>query len=402
MSEAPANGDGSSSHLLSKLLDSGKFLMGTVVVAVVAPILNYQYQSAQLALEETKIRHSIELQDRQSAHAMKLEEKKAEVEYLGKFMAHAMTEDLKSRMRFAYYMRSIALSPNVQKAWLDYHKELEKESRATQNTIDTISVGLKEKGEKLAEVVKQNQVQDPATRSLVKEIEVATNSLYRAQERLDRQEFGKAEQRAVNFYELVTKADDAERLERFEEQRDLLLKAYQESPPAVHPYILTRLADAYRSLHQFELARKYMELALDSGPPSVGRLVSLAIMQKNDNKLPDALKTLERASATAKDQQKLEVELITAGYLIHAGKREEGIKRFEQIKSKLLASNDFAINLAWFYAVADRKPEFYEQLETALNVQRARTLVWINQEVDIEKFRGEERFKTLVANAKVR
>jgi tetratricopeptide (TPR) repeat protein len=219
---------------------------------------------------------------------------------------------------------------------------------------------------------------------------------------LDRQEFGKAEQRAVNFYELITKADDAERLERFEEQRDLLLKAHQESPRAVHPYILTRLADAYRSLHQFELARKYMEMAVEVAPPSSSRLVSLAIMQKNDKKLAEALKTLERASAGAKDAQKLEVDLIIAGYLIHAGKRDDGMKKFEQIKSQLLASNQFAINLAWFYAVADSKREFYEQLETALRVERDRALVWINQEVDIDKFRDEERFKTLVANVKAR
>ena len=57
----------------------------------------------------------------------------------------------------------------------------------------------------------------------------------------------------------------------------------------------------------------------------------------------------------------------------------------------------FVVNRAWFYAVADRKQDFYDALETALKVRPRETLIWIDQEVDVDKYREEARFMELVS-----
>ena len=108
----------------------------------------------------------------------------------------------------------------------------------------------------------------------------------------------------------------------------------------------------------------------------------------------ESLRKAEELSSN--ETEKLNIRLVVAGYLIHAGQREEGLRRFESIKGKLPVDS-FSIKLAWFYAVADRKQEFYDALECALRTRPQETMLWIDQEVDIEKYRKEERFKTLVA-----
>jgi hypothetical protein len=143
-----------------------------------------------------------------------------------------------------------------------------------------------------------------------------------------------------------------------------------------------------------------MQEAVDLAP-TADSLFRLAIMQKNHNKLDLALKSLGKVADLPADPQfKLQIELVTAGYLIHNGQRDEGIGRFEALRPRLQPIDNFITNLAWFYSVADRKADFYDALARSLQVDRQATLVWIDQEVDINKYRDEERFKQLVQRAR--
>ncbi len=160
---------------------------------------------------------------------------------------------------------------------------------------------------------------------------------------------------------------------------------------------LEALALVYRSLHDFQKARVVMEQAVALGAATSSTLYNLAIMQKNDARIDLALKSLERASsATTNTRESANIELVIAGYLIYANRRNEGLRRFETLKPRLVPADIFAINLAWFYAVADRKQDFYVALERALMLRPGETLVWIDQEVDIDKYRDEARFKELL------
>ena len=70
-------------------------------------------------------------------------------------------------------------------------------------------------------------------------------------------------------------------------------------------------------------------------------------MQKNDNKLDLALKSLGKVADLPADPQfKLQIELVTAGYLIHNGQRDEGIGRFEALRPRLQPIDNFITNLA--------------------------------------------------------
>ena len=73
------------------------------------------------------------------------------------------------------------------------------------------------------------------------------------------------------------------------------------------------------------------------------------------------------------------------------------MKFFATIENRISSDGNLAINLAWFHAVAGQKDAFYQALERALKLARLNTLVWIDQEVDIDAYRDDERFKTLVA-----
>ena len=64
-------------------------------------------------------------------------------------------------------------------------------------------------------------------------------------------------------------------------------------------------------------------------------------MQKNDGQLDSALKSLDEAESIAGSKPP-DIELVIAGYLIHAGKRDEGIKRFNAIKDQLVPRERFA------------------------------------------------------------
>ena len=138
-----------------------------------------------------------------------------------------------------------------------------------------------------------------------------------------------------------------------------------------------------------------MERAVAANPPTASGLFSLAILQKNDHELNLALDTLRTAKSLAEGATKLTVQLVYAGYLIHAGQRDAGLKRFTELRPRLMPPEYYLANIAWFYAVADLKDQFYEAFERALKLRPTETIRWVDEEVDIDKYREDDQFRTL-------
>jgi hypothetical protein len=364
-----------------------KFLIGTVAIGAITVIFNQQYRNAQLDLEREK-----------SNHALALQEKQAEVEYLSKFVANAMDKDIKLRVDFADYMKSVALSTTLQKIWSNYYVVLSKKAEDAEARIRQLDTQKQAAAEQLA-TVGFSPSDRAGAEQIVDRLQAIDRDLYQTQEKLDARQYGSFKENYFDFRTVLTDAAAAEKAGNYARQRDLLLGAIQRAPKTVKPFFLTRLADAYRSLHDFSNARQAMQEAVDLAPTAES-MYGLAIMQKNDHRIDLALKSLSKAAEFSQGNEKSAIELVTAGYLIHNGQRDEGLQRFAALEPQLQPRDSFIINIAWFNAVADRKAEFYEAFERSLQTHPQQTLLWIDQEVDIDKYRNEERFKQLVAKAR--
>jgi hypothetical protein len=364
-----------------------KFLIGTVALGAVTLFFNEQYRNAQLDLEKEK-----------SNHALLLQERKAEVEYLSKFVTNAMDKDIKVRVDFADYMKSVALSDTLQKIWSKYFDVLSKKQEEGEQRIKVLEAQKQEAANKLA-AVNPAQNNEGNTRQLLEQLQKLDRDLYLVQDSLDRKRYGTFDQNYFDYQRVYADAAVAERAGNYAQQRDLLASAIDRVPDAVKPYFQARLADAYRSLHDFSNANKAMQEAV-ALRPTASNLINLAIMQKNNKHVDLALESLSKALKLAQGSQATEIEIIIAGYLIHNGQRDEGIRRFAGLQPRLQPRDEFITNIAWFDAVADKKAEFYEAFERSLEVNRDATLTWIDQEVDIDKYRNEERFKQLVSTAR--
>ena len=397
---------------LALVLSFIKFMVGTVATGVATLIVSTQYHNAQLALEEKKSTAelvlaekkadaAIRLEEKKNEHTMSLQDRVAEVEYLGKFLTQAMDDDIKHRIHLAEYMTAAALTPHLRDIWSNYKKQLiaQQEALEKEKNKTDVEVTAKERevGKKIAAIPIEKRVEENETiLEYARDLQLMKKQLYTLQDQLDRQQYGSLKENYVDFPDMLQKAETARINRQYDVQRDLLLKARDRAPDALQPYILTSLSTAYRALHDFTNGRIVMEKAVALGPKSMSALFQLAIMQKNDGQIDSALKSLDEAESMAGSRLP-DIELVIAGYLIHAGKRDEGIRRFNAIKDQLVPRERFTVNLAWYYAVADQKEDFYKELEFALDRSRQQTLWWIDQEVDIKKYSDEERFKKLLA-----
>jgi NADH dehydrogenase/NADH:ubiquinone oxidoreductase subunit G len=387
-----ADGDKKSDPAIQRLqiyVGLVKFLIGTVALGAITFFFNEQYRNAQLDLEKEK-----------SNHAIQLQEKQAEVEYLSKFVANAMDKDIKVRVDFADYMKSVALSTTLQKIWSNYYIVLSKKADEAEEKIRQLEAQKQDAAKRLASV-EFTQSDKASADQFIGELQDIDRKLYRIQEKLDTKQYGSFEQNYFDFQTVLGDAATAQLAGNYTRQRDLLLGAVERVPKTVKPYVLARLAESYRSLHDFSDARQTMQAAVDL-TPNADSLTRLAIMQKNDHRIDLALNSLNKAAQLSQGADKAQIELITAGYLIHNGQRDEGLKRFADLEPRLQPRDDFITNIAWFNAVADRKEEFYEAFERSLAIYRQATLLWIDQEVDIDKYRNEDRFKQLVGRARAR
>ncbi len=182
-------------------------------------------------------------------------------------------------------------------------------------------------------------------------------------------------------------------------ERKYYLLAFSKASKTQQHSILTQLAFCYRALKDFHSAVCCMELATvlmaPNDPELASALYNLAILQKNDKRLKDALRSIRRALQINPESWNL--KFIEAGYMILDSQREEGLKKFELIEAPRGDAEFYEIMCAWFYSVSQQRDKFYQAFETTLTHARAtHILEWIDQDVDLDVYRNEEQFKALV------
>jgi tetratricopeptide (TPR) repeat protein len=193
-----------------------------------------------------------------------------------------------------------------------------------------------------------------------------------------------------------------------ERERDMLMQAFAAAPKSRQQGVLVRLAFCHRSLKDFRGAVRYMELALTFTPdPRDPRrptlLYNLAILQKNDGRLKGALASIDEAQQYNPEAWSLKI--LEAGYLVLDGQRERGLALFERIKDEKPRGQEEFYNdmIAWFYAVSEQREEFYRAFAYALDHARSTNVLhWIDQDVDLDVYREEPKFRALVAKHRAR
>jgi regulator of sirC expression with transglutaminase-like and TPR domain len=191
-------------------------------------------------------------------------------------------------------------------------------------------------------------------------------------------------------------------------ERSLLMRAFAVAPKSRQQGVLVRLAFCHRSLKDFRGAVRYMELAVAmAGGPRDPRLpnllYNLAILQKNDGRLAEAIASIR--GARKMNPEKWSLKIILAGYLVLNLQREEGMRFFAEIKDqKPRGQEEFYNNMiAWFYAVCKQREKFYVAFEDALTKAKSTGMLhWIDQDVDLDVYRKEDKFKKLVAKHRAR
>ena len=98
------------SNILTVLITVG---IGTYGVAHI----NNVYQERQLKREQILKEKEIEVLEKKAA----VERQKAEMQYLGQFLKHALEDAAERRLRFAEYFAKLTVSPDLQQKWEDYH-----------------------------------------------------------------------------------------------------------------------------------------------------------------------------------------------------------------------------------------------------------------------------------------
>ncbi len=105
-----------------------RFLVGTVAVSIVVPLLNWQIQSREVEIKE--------------------------LEQLGKFVEHALNENIAVRQRFAEYFATVSRSEKMRDRWNKYKSVLDKEKKETQERVERLE---KQKIEIVAQTDKRLQ-----------------------------------------------------------------------------------------------------------------------------------------------------------------------------------------------------------------------------------------------------
>jgi tetratricopeptide (TPR) repeat protein len=183
-------------------------------------------------------------------------------------------------------------------------------------------------------------------------------------------------------------------LTRHPEALDLLRLAFQIAPRHVQPAVLSSMASSYRTLRRFDEALLTQELST-SMDGDAEDYTSLAIFYKNANRLEDAVRCLRKSSEM--NPEDWNTRLILAGYMIRAGKEEEGWKVFATVEKPPVGEDFFYTNLAWFYGSVGRKKEFLESLEKALALATTPAILdYVATEVDFDRYREDADFRALL------
>lgn len=198
---------------------------------------------------------------------------------------------------------------------------------------------------------------------------------------------------------LMMLAEDAGGRGDIEGQRRLLMMAFREAPKSALQAVLRSLAFCCRTLRDAKSARRYMELALvltpDGSPTLAEDLYNYAILQKNDRDLDGAIATIRRGRALNPESWNL--QMIEAGYLMLAGKRDEA-SAIRNAIVKPRGEEEFWRSMeAWYLAVSGDGDGFLGKLRDVLEQTNSLdTLVWIDQDEDLNPYRTDARFVALL------
>lgn len=196
---------------------------------------------------------------------------------------------------------------------------------------------------------------------------------------------------------LLIEASEARDDGRLEDQKQLLEQARGKGDVTQNYLILLELANCSRALDRLRDARRYASEAVQLIPEEPAGYLTLAIMEKNSGQLDSALQTLARARERSRNAlMTLQLDLVTAGYLYHAKQTADAAELFARVLPIVETDDNYTSNLAWFYAVSGDKEKFYEKFERALAINPRQALDWAEAEADLDRYRGEERFKALV------
>jgi tetratricopeptide (TPR) repeat protein len=174
----------------------------------------------------------------------------------------------------------------------------------------------------------------------------------------------------------------------------LLRRLFRIAPKYLEAPVLGMMASSYRTLRRFDEALVAQELSTVIEGDAED-FTGLAIFYKNADRLDDAVRCLE--ISVKMNPENWNTRLILAGYLIRAGRDEEGWKVFKTVQKPRVGLDFYHTNMAWFYGSIGKKKEFLEQLEKALSLsQTPGILNYINTEVDFDKYRQDKDFRNLV------
>jgi tetratricopeptide (TPR) repeat protein len=176
--------------------------------------------------------------------------------------------------------------------------------------------------------------------------------------------------------------------------------AFALAPKSAQSTALDAMSSCYRTERDFSAGALAMELATLLRP-EVEELTGLAIMYKNANRLDDAIRVLR--VAVVKNPEDWNLRLILAGYLIRAGKTQEGWRLYATVKEPRDDKAPYHMNMAWFHASVGKKKEFLDHLSKVLELSTtAQILTYITTEVDFDRYRSDPDFQALIARHRQR
>lgn len=194
---------------------------------------------------------------------------------------------------------------------------------------------------------------------------------------------------------LMMLAEDAAGRGDIQAQRRLLLMAFRQAPKSAIQAVLRALAFCHRTLRDPTSARRYLELSMalipDGSPELAEDLYNLAILQKNDKDLDAAINSIRRGRVLNPESWNL--QMIEAGYLMLAGKTEEAAAlRAKIIKPR--GEEEFWRSMeAWYLAVSGDRDGFLTKLTEVLELTDSLdTVIWIDQDEDLDPYRQDPRF----------
>ncbi len=198
---------------------------------------------------------------------------------------------------------------------------------------------------------------------------------------------------------LMMLAKDAAGRGDIDGQRNLLLMAFKQAPKSEIQSVLRELAFCYRTLRDIKSARRYLELSIvlvpEGSPELADELYNLAILQKSDQDLDAALATIRRGRGINPESWNL--HMLEAGYLILIGQRAAGEALRAQVVKPRGEEELWLTMEAWYLAVVDNRDGFFAKLTELLErSDTVDTLIWIDQDEILDRYRKDPRFIDLL------